>query len=93
MPKLTIDDFSLTTLMDGSGQTWLSYKTNQFKICLEPCLSGYDVGLYDLQNSLLIPKVCTNIANFGLKHRGDALYKAVRIANRLQHKFKLLVKP
>lgn len=49
------------------------------EICLEPCLEGFDVGLYDSEQRLLRSKTCTKSA----KEPEAALRKALRLANRM----------
>ena len=43
---------------------YLSYKGKYCEICLEPCFNGCDIAVYDLNQSLLEPKFCTNLKGF-----------------------------
>lgn len=54
-------------------------------VCIEPCLSGYDVGLY-YHGDLMVAKRCTNIHVIDELTNNDALVKALRIANHLWSK-------
>ena len=51
----TLDDFKVI------NDLYFSYKTDGFELCLEPCLNGYDVALYDLDQDLIYFKECTNL--------------------------------
>lgn len=52
---------------------YFSYLGKRCEICLEPCLNGCDVGVYDYAGNLLESKYCTNLQGFGLfSQRSDA---------------------
>ncbi|MEE8151298.1 MAG: hypothetical protein V3T43_06240 [Nitrosomonadaceae bacterium] len=68
-------------------------------LCLEPCLNGFEVALYDkagISGSLIVPKVCTDIQG-GVCWLGDkgheiagffqkqvqAINKALELANEM----------
>lgn len=66
------------------------------EICLEPCLNGYDVAIYNYKNKdLLMPKICTDFdrsivkktPSVGLKNGLSAemfvgeIVEAIKIAN------------
>lgn len=57
---------------------YFSHKTEDGReVCLESCMSGYCVAIYDATRNIIGEKTCTNM-------RGDfslALDKAVEIAN------------
>lgn len=91
MAPLTEKDFEK---VDISNNLW--YLVYKFKdgtkrsICLEPCLSGFCVGIYDGEEELLADKVCTLIPNhihefgrFFLPQltRSTVVNMALRIAN------------
>ena len=64
---------------------YLSYKTDRHEICLEPCLNGWDVALYDLEQNLIGDKYCTNVKTYphiDTHEWYDLLFDAVKIANR-----------
>lgn len=79
--KLKIGDFK-RVFPEGSYLHYFSYKQGKYEICLEPCLNGYDVGLYIYEN-LIQDKICTNLEVW---QKDDALNKAVEIANKLWNK-------
>ena len=56
---ITFADFK-TIILDG-GTGYMSYKNAKFEICLEPCMNGCDVAIYDLSGELLEDKYCTDI--------------------------------
>lgn len=61
------------------------------EICLEPCLNGFDVAIYENQ-SLLEPKVCTNIEKYNAWSRDSsiaALSKALSLAKGFKQKYPL----
>ena len=74
----------------GMGnQGYFSYKDDKYEICLEPCMNGYEVAIYDLRQDLLKPKICTNLEGsmdimpgFNMV-QGEALLPAVKLANKL----------
>lgn len=77
----------------GSYNHYFSYKEGKYEICLEACLNGYCVGLYIAEN-LVQDKVCTNLKmgpamfpGFNIM-TGEALNKAIKIANELWNKRK-----
>ncbi len=91
MSKLKLGDFKRIG-EPGSFQHYFSHKLpNGNEICLEACMSGYCVGLYDKNQELLKDKVCTNIDNMAEMQimpgfsmgSGGALKKAIEIANTL----------
>ena len=44
---------------------YLSFKNGYCEICIEPCLNGADIAVYDLGQELFEPKICTNLGEFG----------------------------
>ena len=75
---------------------WLQYdfitREVPFEICIEPCLDGYDVAIYDQNLNLLEPKQCTNIS-IGTKviNVVKAQKKALKYANALYKKYNSLI--
>ena len=55
---LSMNEFELVHLENQSF--YYSYKQGFFEICLEPCLNGFDIGIYDGAFPIE-PKLCTNI--------------------------------
>lgn len=53
-----LDDFEAIQVFDIP---YYSYKTDEFELCIEPCLNGFDVSLYNLNQDLIYPKQCTNL--------------------------------
>lgn len=90
--KLTIGSFKRNGA-PGSFQHYFSYKTEDGgEICLESCLSGYCVAKYDKDLNIIGEKKCTKIdgmlemqimPGFSMG-TGEALEKAIEIANTLQ---------
>ena len=57
-----------------------------YEVCLEPCLNGFDVAVYDDLN-LVLPKKCTNLDNGDSPElSGTSVIKALDIANDLTKK-------
>lgn len=89
--KLTIGSFKREGAV-GSFNHYFKHKLEDGgEICLEACLNGYCVGRYDKDLNLVGEKECTDIE--GMEEMqilpgfsmgtGEALEKAVKIANRL----------
>lgn len=98
MSKLVIGSF-VRSGQPGSFQHVFTHKLpDGGEICLEACLNGYDVGVYDKDLNLIGEKECTNIP--GMEEAqimpgfsmgtGEALEQAVQIANKLGKKHKVL---
>jgi predicted membrane GTPase involved in stress response len=71
--------------------TYMSFRGENCEICLEPCLNGCDVAVYDLRQNLLEPKYCTNIdlsslSEFGklIKVRRLAITKAIEFYEKYE---------
>lgn len=89
MKKLTIGSFKREG-QQGSFQHYFKHITEDGReVCLEACLEGYCVGIYDKEQSLIGEKTCTKIEGmlemqimpgFSMG-TGEALMKAVEIAN------------
>lgn len=77
MKELTFADF---VKLDG----YMTFKNDKFEICLEPCLNGCDVAIYDLEQNLLEPKKCTD-----LKHvnNDELLVRAYEFFNEFYNKY------
>lgn len=74
-----------------SDPRYYSYVYGNKEICLEPCLNGFDVAIYENQ-SLLEPKVCTDIENYNAWSRNSsiaALSKALSLAEEFKQKHPL----
>lgn len=90
--KLTIGHFKREGLQGSFGHTF-TYKDGKYEVCLESCLNGYDVAVYDSEQNLIGEKECTNtegmefqiIPGFSIA-TGEALEDAVRIANKKYNK-------
>ena len=91
MKKLTIKDFEKMESGAGMPVTYRHYTGNLRQVCLEPCLDGYCVGVYDDSEWLIGEKKCTNLPNnleggglkFGEEAHPLALEKAIEIANEM----------
>lgn len=89
MKKLTIGSFKRFGSMGSFGHMF-TYKNDKVEVCLESCLNGYDVAIYDLEQNLIGEKECTNVK--GIEEMqimpgfsigtGEALEKAIEIANK-----------
>ena len=87
--KLTLGSFKRIG-EPGSFGHYFSYKDDKYEVCLESCLNGYDVAIYDLNQNLIGEKECTNIEGmlemqimpgFSMG-TGKAIEKALKIANK-----------
>jgi len=56
---MTQDIFGFESFKKKDG--YMSFTGKKVEICLEPCLNGCDVAVYDLNMDLLEPKYCTNL--------------------------------
>lgn len=88
--KLTLGSFKRQGVQGSFGH-YLSHELEDGKeVCLESCLNGYCVGIYDRKGGNLIgDKTCTKIEGM-LESQiapgfsiltGEALEKAIKIAN------------
>ena len=89
MKKLTIGSFKRSGAMGSFAHTFTHKLEDGGEICLESCMNGYCVGIYDKNLDLIGEKTCTNIQGmmemqimpgFSMG-TGEALQKAVDIAN------------
>jgi len=81
--KKTIN-FSDLLKKDG----YMSYEVKGFEICLEPCLNGCDVAIYDDKQDLLEPKVCTGLTFSNVLWDTVSLHKkSYDIMNRFYKKY------
>ncbi len=96
MKKLTIGSFIREGGQGSFGHRFYKKLEDGKEIDLESCLNGYCVALYDKNLNLIGEKICTNID--GMEEMqifpvfsigsGEALEKAVEIANTLLEKEK-----
>lgn len=89
MKELKLGDFKRDGGAGSFGH-YFSYKDDKYEVCMESCLNGYDVAVYDLEQNLIGEKKCTNIEcmlemqiapGFSIGTL-DAINKALEIANR-----------
>src|SRR3989304_6839056 len=89
MKKLTLGSFKREGSV-GSFAHYFTYTDGKYEVCLESCLNGYDVAIYDVNKDLVGEKECTNIEGmlemqiipgFSMG-TGEALEKALKIANK-----------
>ena len=75
--------------MGSFGHTFTHFTEDGREVCLESCLGGYCVGIYDKHKNLIGEKACTEIEGmleaqimpgFSIG-TGEALEKAIEIAN------------
>ena len=91
MKKLTLGSFKREGLQGSFGHYFSHIMEDGKEVCLESCLNGYCVGLYDKKGGNLIgEKICTKIdgmlesqiiSGFSIM-TGEALEKAIKIANK-----------
>ena len=80
MKKLTTESFSVIELPD-TNIYYMAHKTaDGCEVCLEPCLYGYCVGIYDDTQNIIGEKTCTKFKSWSLGP--EALYAAIDIANK-----------
>jgi len=88
--KLKIGDFKRKGMKGSFGHYFSCILPDKKEVCLEACLNGYDVAIYDKKGNLIGEKTCTNIkgmleaqimSGFSIL-TGEALEKAVEIANK-----------
>ena len=83
MKKLEFKDFKF-------NENRAYFKNRRVEICLEPCLNGCDVAVYDKNQNLLTDKVCTDVKNFyfyDLRAIIETRTKALTTANRFYELF------
>lgn len=94
MKKLTIEDFEKVSVGIGLPITYRYFTKDMRQVCLEPCLHGFCIGIYDDDEYLIGNKGCTNFGNdmgvgethvfkFGTEVDDRALQEAVDIANKM----------
>ena len=93
--KLTIGSFTREGSQGSFGHRFYKKLEDGREIDLEACLNGYDVALYDKNLDLIGEKVCTNTEGMEFQiapgfsiATGEALEKAIEIANELLEKYK-----
>ena len=89
--KLTIGSFIRKGSQGSFGHYFSHILPDSKEVCLESCLAGYCIGIYDKEGGDLIgEKTCTKIdgmvesqiaTGFSIMS-GEALGKAVKIANK-----------
>lgn len=88
---LELQDFQIANQNDEVK--YYKYEFDKYQICIEPCLNGFDVAIYDTENlSLLEPKRCTNVQVVEGENRFDrdvtALKRVKEYVNYFYHKYK-----
>jgi len=89
MKKLTLGSFKREGMMGSFGHYFTHTLDDGREVCLESCLNGYCVGVYE-NKQLIGEKTCTNIDGMlemqiipGFSTgTGEALEKALKIANK-----------
>ena len=89
MKNLTLGSF--TREVGSFGHRFFCKLEDGREVDLESCLNGYDVAVYDKDLNLIGEKVCTDIEGMKLMQimpgfsmgTGEALVKAIKIANEL----------
>lgn len=93
MKKLTLGNFKREGSQGSFRHCFTYTDTNGFEVCLESCLNGYDVAIYK-NKELLMDKQCTNIEGMVESQifpgfsvlAGEALIRAIKIANKMYEK-------
>ena len=87
--QLTLGSFTREGAMGSFAHYFKHITKDKREVCLESCLSGYCVGIYDEKKNLIGEKTCTKIdgmlesqiaSGFSIM-TGEALEKAIEIAN------------
>lgn len=81
---LTVADFKRIDLTPPRFY-WSHVTEDEYEVCLEPCLNGFDVAIYDLEHQLVVRhKKCTNVRDMQkIEKLYEAINKGVGIANSL----------
>jgi len=80
--KLTLDNF---TRNHDYNYLYYYYKDSKGfprELCIEPCLSGFCIGIYNSKQLLIKPKVCTNLDPLISNHK-TIIERALEIANKM----------
>ena len=89
--KLTLGSFTRAGVAGSFGHYFSHILPDGKEVCLEACLNGYDVAIYDKkEGSLIGKKTCTNIEGMAEAQiapgfsilTGEAIEKAIKIANK-----------
>jgi hypothetical protein len=92
--KLCLGDFKREGISGSFGHYFSYIFEDGRELCLESCLNGYDVAIYDKEKNLIGEKICTEIVGmlemqiipgFSMG-TGIALEKAIKIANNMIQK-------
>jgi hypothetical protein len=79
MKILTLSDFNRINI---GHYYYFSYVEDEIEICLERCLNGFDIAVYDkAAKFLLLEKRCTNLSNE--RSYLESLAAAIAIANEM----------
>lgn len=89
MKKLTLGSFKREGTQGSFGHYFSHILPDGKEVCLESCLSGYCVGIYDKKGGNLIgEKTCTKMGMLEMQimlgfsmGTGEALKKAINVAN------------
>lgn len=67
---------------------YYSFSGKNCEICLEPCLNGCDVAVYDKRKDLLEPKYCTNLNRvFVMSEQDTVALLAIKKAKEYYEKY------
>lgn len=79
MYQVKPQDFTRVELPQTFGFYFSAFLPDGNEVCLESCLNGFEVAIYDKSKDLIGEKVCTNLTNF----IGDvAFIEAIILANK-----------
>jgi len=89
---LKLGDFTRKGVVGSLGHYFSHILPDGKEVCLEACMNGYCVAIYDKRGGNLIgEKTCTNLEGYELSflggsvfsvRSGEALEKAIKIANK-----------
>lgn len=86
MKTLELSDFTLCML--ESGQTYFSYKEDDFELCIETCLNGNDIAVYHNKSQFATEKVCTNLNFTVITNYNKLTETTLKLVNEMYAKYK-----
>lgn len=78
MQELRLEDFTKHEVIGTFGYYFSKFLPDGREVCLESCLNGFDVAIYDQNKDLIGEKTCTDYPDT----RMPSLIEAIRIANK-----------
>ena len=86
-PEITRSDFHRVDLKGMGGRYYYSYSDRWLgiELCLEACLNGFDVAMYNKDNFLIGKKICTNLKGPIFKDQKDQISEEEFIQRELRY--------